>query len=245
MDNDTKTHCTNCGKEIPSKVDFCPFCGAKQASSASSDQAKDVENAEDKIEGSPKKPKKKWYKRWWVWIVIVILAIGVIGALGSSDDSDSSSSSDESSATSTAKKNSSSSSSSSASTSVRKSVQVLDSNSEDQLAEKGETNANQIRYGELIKSNDYYGKPYSISKGEVLQASESKGVTTLLVYIDDDTDQLFEVAVRGKTKAIEDDYVSINGVLDKMTDYDTQSGGSNTVPVIFAKKATVVGHDDN
>ncbi|WP_061777472.1 zinc-ribbon domain-containing protein [Levilactobacillus senmaizukei] len=245
MDNDTKTHCTNCGKEIPSKVDFCPFCGAKQASSTDS-EVENNENATEMKKGdSQKKPRKKWYKRWWIWVIAIILVLAAIGAASSSDDSDSSSSSDESSATSTAKKNSSSSSSSSTSTSVRKSVQVLDSNSEDQLAEKGETNANQIRYGELIKSNDYYGKPYSISKGEVLQASESKGVTTLLVYIDDDTDQLFEVAVRGKTKAIEDDYVSINGVLDKMTDYDTQSGGSNTVPVIFAKKATVVGHDDN
>lgn len=244
MDNDTKTHCTNCGKEIPSKVDFCPFCGAKQASSTDS-EVENNENATEMKKGdSQKKPRKKWYKRWWIWVIAIILVLAAIGSASSSDDSGSSSSGEPSTSESSSATKESSSSSSSA-TSVRKSVQVLDKYSESELAAKGATNASQIRYGELIKSNDYYAKPYSISKGEVLQATEGKGVTSLLVYTDDDSDQLFQVDVRGKTKAIEDDYVSINGVLDKMTDYDTQAGGSNTVPVLFANKATVIGHDDD
>ncbi len=38
------------------------------------------------------------------------------------------------------------------------------------------------------------------------------------------------------TDAVKDDYVTINGVLGDREDYDTQAGGSNTVPTLVAQK---------
>lgn len=255
---DNTRFCVKCGKEMPSDSEFCPYCGTKQPAvthseashtSSNSDVAKTTTpdnktiTPSSTIERKPQKPKKVWYKRWWVWVIIVLVVLGGIGSLGGGSDSDSSSDSTSSSSSSTSHHKKSTKSSSSTST-ASKSVTVLDETSESQLQSKGQTNAQSLQYGELIKSNDYYAKPYAISKGEVLQAQEGKGYTMLLVYLNDDTDELFEVDVRGKTKAIKDDYVSVNGVLDKITSYDTQSGGSNTVPVLFANKATVLGHDD-
>ncbi len=248
MDEKTK-YCNKCGKSIPNDSDFCPYCGAKQnviskvqltkqETSAENESSKN--NSELKAAVNLKKSSKRWYKRWWIWGIIIIFILIGINSLGkqSSSSGTSSTHTTSSSSTTTSHKDTSSTK-----TSVRKSVQVLEELDAEDLNSKGESNAQNIQYGELIKSNHYYAKPYSISKGEVLQASESKGMTNMLVYINDDTDQLFEVIIRGKTKAIEDDYVAINGVLDKIYNYDTQSGGSNTVPTIVADKVTVLGAD--
>lgn len=110
-------------------------------------------------------------------------------------------------------------------------------------ASEGEHNAQTYSYGNFIKSDDWVGKSYHISKAEVLQADESDGQTTLLVYTDDDPDHLFMVVYDGKTAAVEDDYVDIQGVFSKRQTYDTKIGGSNTVPALVAKKVTVTGHD--
>ncbi len=166
-------------------------------------------------------------------LLVAVLATVSLTACGSSSNSSSSSSS------------SSSKNSSSSSTRVSKSVRVMQNTNNTDLQTMGQKNAQELRYGDLIKSNDYYAKPYYISKGEVMQAQQGKGYTSLLVYTDDDTNQLFEVETPGKTKAIEDDYVSIPGVLDKLYSYKTQSNGSNTVPTIFTKKITVLGHDND
>ncbi|ARN90035.1 DUF805 domain-containing protein [Levilactobacillus brevis] len=38
MDNHSSKYCIHCGKEIPSNVDFCPFCGTKQSLNNQADE---------------------------------------------------------------------------------------------------------------------------------------------------------------------------------------------------------------
>ncbi|KLD58600.1 hypothetical protein WP50_25070, partial [Lactiplantibacillus plantarum] len=52
---------------------------------------------------------------------------------------------------------------------------------------------------------------------------------------DDDPDHTFMVAYDGKTPAVEDDYVDIQGVFSKRQSYDTKIGGSNTVPSLASE----------
>ncbi|CAM3119475.1 hypothetical protein LAPL110952_05175 [Lactiplantibacillus plajomi] len=108
-------------------------------------------------------------------------------------------------------------------------------------ATEGENNARKYSYGDFVKSDDWNGKSYHISKAEVLQADESAGQTTLLVYTDEDPSHLFMVSHEGKTTAVEDDYVDIQGVFGDRQTYETKLGGSNTVPSLTAKKITVTG----
>jgi len=106
-----------------------------------------------------------------------------------------------------------------------------------------EAAGNKLSYGELLKSDDYNGQSYDITNAEVLQANESDGATTLLVYTDDYSNDLFMIYYPDTTDAVKDDYVTINGVLGDREDYDTQAGGSNTVPTLVAQKISVTGHD--
>ncbi|WP_187330259.1 carboxypeptidase-like regulatory domain-containing protein, partial [Lactiplantibacillus plantarum] len=112
-------------------------------------------------------------------------------------------------------------------------------------ATEGENNAEKYTYGDFAKSDDWVGKSYHISKAEVLQADEKDGQTVLLVYTDDDPDHTFMVAYDGKTPAVEDDYVDIQGIFSKRQSYDTKIGGSNTVPSLVASKITVTGKDSD
>lgn len=109
---------------------------------------------------------------------------------------------------------------------------------------EGNKNEQSLSYGQLIKSDNFAGKSYHIGKGEVLQAEEEDGKTMLLVYINDDPDDLFMVMYDGKTDAIEDDYVELEGVLGDREDYDTDIGGSNTVPTMLATKIAVSGREE-
>lgn len=111
-------------------------------------------------------------------------------------------------------------------------------------ATEGENNAQVLNYGQLIKSDNFVGKSYHISKAEVLQAEEQSGKTLLLAYIDDDPDHLFMILYNGKTSAVEDDYIDVQGIFDKREEYKTQIGGSNRVPLLIAQNITVTGHEE-
>lgn len=112
-------------------------------------------------------------------------------------------------------------------------------------ASEGENNAQTLNYGQLVKSDNFIGKSYHISKAEVLQAEETSGKTLLLAYIDDDPDHLFMILYNGKTQAAEDDYIEVEGILGKREDYKTNIGGSNTVPSMVAKNIVVTGHEED
>lgn len=104
-----------------------------------------------------------------------------------------------------------------------------------------EATENTYSYGELLKSDDYKGESYNITNAQVLQASEDNGATELLVYTDEYADEIFTVYYADTTEAVKDDYVNIKGVLGSREDYDTQSGGSNTVPTMVAQDVSVTG----
>ncbi|GAT18391.1 integral membrane protein (putative) [Secundilactobacillus silagincola] len=104
-----------------------------------------------------------------------------------------------------------------------------------------EAAGNNYSYGELLKSDDYKGESYNITNAQVLQANESGSATELLVYTDDYADEIFTVYYPDTTEAVKDDYVTVKGVLGGREEYDTQSGGSNTVPTIVAQDVSVTG----
>lgn len=104
-----------------------------------------------------------------------------------------------------------------------------------------EAAGNNYSYGELLKSDDYKGESYNITNAQVLQADEDDGATQLLVYTDEYADEIFTVYYPDTTEAVKDDYVTVKGVLGSRENYDTQSGGSNTVPTIVAQDVTVTG----
>ncbi|MFC6253339.1 zinc ribbon domain-containing protein [Secundilactobacillus hailunensis] len=106
-----------------------------------------------------------------------------------------------------------------------------------------EAAGNTYSYGELLKSDDYNGESYNITNAEVLQADENDGATTLLVYTDEYVDEVFKIYYPDTTDAVKDDYVTVKGVLGDREEYDTQAGGSNTVPTIVAQDVSITGSE--
>ncbi|AWF96515.1 hypothetical protein [Weissella cibaria] len=98
-------------------------------------------------------------------------------------------------------------------------------------AQEAQINSQNISYGMLIKSDDNKGKAYIVS-GSVLQAQSDSGMEMLLVDATGNGDYV-EVIVNGKTNAVEDSTITAQGVLGKRDTYDTQAGGSNTVPTLY------------
>lgn len=110
-------------------------------------------------------------------------------------------------------------------------------------------NENKLSYGMLLKTQDRYaGEPYHITKGHVMQAMEEDGETTLLVQITNKGygfwDDIIAVYYPNTTDAIDDDFVEIWGTLGEKLDYDTQIGGSNSVPSMAADSIKVIGHQN-
>lgn len=191
------------------------------------------------------------FKKYTLYSFLASVAL-FVGAGMTSEDTDTTTSSNSSSSSSSVvtKKNATSATSSSSSDSsssstkktkktTKKVVKKTKNTTKKVVKKINYSKAKTYRYGELVKSNDHAGEPYVI-KAQVLQAQEDSGYTTLLVYTNDDPDELYAVYYDGKTSAIEDDYVYIKGLLGKLYSYDTQIGGSNTVPTIGAKSIKVV-----
>lgn len=107
---------------------------------------------------------------------------------------------------------------------------------------EGKNNEQNISYGQLLKSDNFVGKSYHISKARVMQAEEEDGKTLLLAYIDDNPFHLFMIFYNGKTPAVEDDYIEAQGILSKRKEYQTDLGSSNKSPLLVAQNITVNGH---
>lgn len=101
-------------------------------------------------------------------------------------------------------------------------------------------NSNVWSYGELLKSDKHAGKQYAVNSATVIQADEEDGKTALLAYINDDPSHLFWIDYSHTTKAVEDSVINVKGKLGVRKDYDTQDGGSNTVPSIKARTIDVI-----
>lgn len=117
---------------------------------------------------------------------------------------------------------------------------------EEQTKTEAVNNEKELSYGMLNKSQDgYEGKSYHISSGHVMQAMEDDGQTLLLVEITNKGygfyDDIIAVRYDSKTDAVEDDLVEVYGTLTEKLNYDTQIGGSNSVPAMDATSINVVG----
>ncbi|MEN2361977.1 DUF805 domain-containing protein [Levilactobacillus brevis] len=97
MDNHSSKYCIHCGKEIPSNVDFCPFCGTKQSLNNQADEplvpkAKPVKPnmiSALKLGFTDMFSTKKRLSRadfWWLYLDILIIGIILNIILGTTFD---------------------------------------------------------------------------------------------------------------------------------------------------------------
>lgn len=92
----------------------------------------------------------------------------------------------------------------------------------------------EINYKELNKNPDkYYGDNIKL-QGRILQISEGNAEGNyLLMYVNDDYNQLAYVEYYNNTKLVEDDWVTVYGVGAGSYTYRTQGGGTYTVPSMY------------
>lgn len=107
-----------------------------------------------------------------------------------------------------------------------------------------EKNYEAVSYDNLARNpDDYKFKPVTIT-GQVMQAQKSGKGYMLLVWQNDDSDQMVMVMVPKSYKPdngniLEDDEVTINGYAFGTQEYDTTGGSTNDVPLIYADQAVV------
>jgi len=92
----------------------------------------------------------------------------------------------------------------------------------------------EINYKELNKNPDkYYGDNLKL-QGRIIQISEGNADGNyLLMYVNDDYNQLAYVEYFNNTNFVEDDWVTVYGVGAGSYTYRSQGGGTYTVPSMF------------
>jgi hypothetical protein len=101
-----------------------------------------------------------------------------------------------------------------------------------------------VSYDNLARNpDDYKMKSVTIS-GQVMQVQKAGKGYMLLVWQNDDSDQLIMVSVPKSYKPdngniLEDDEVTINGYAYGTQEYDTTGGSTNDVPLIYADQTVV------
>ncbi|AWX32051.1 zinc ribbon domain-containing protein [Methanosphaera sp. BMS] len=102
------------------------------------------------------------------------------------------------------------------------------------LSSFNKADCKEINYKELNKNPDkYYGDNIKL-RGRIMQISEgNSGGNYLLMYVNDQYDQLAYVEYYNDTNFVEDDWVTVYGVCGGSYSYTTKIGGSNTVPSVY------------
>ena len=92
----------------------------------------------------------------------------------------------------------------------------------------------EISYKELNKNPDrYYGDNIKL-QGRIMQISEGNpNGNYMLMYVNDDYNQLAYVEYYNNTKFVEDDWVTVYGVCAGSYTYKTTSGGTYAVPSMY------------
>lgn len=92
----------------------------------------------------------------------------------------------------------------------------------------------EIDFKQLNKNPDrYFGEPLKFS-GRVMQIQEDNYGGVILLYVDDNTDQLIYISYDTPTDIVEDDYITVYGEGFGTMTYETRIG-ENTVPWISAE----------
>lgn len=109
------------------------------------------------------------------------------------------------------------------------------SNSYDNVFDSfSKSDCKEISYKELNKNPDrYYGDNIKL-QGRIMQISEGNpNGNYMLMYVNDDYNQLAYVEYYNNTNFVEDDWVTVYGVCAGSYTYKTTSGGTYTVPSMF------------
>lgn len=190
---------------------------------------------------SEKTAKEKKYAIMFA-VAMIICLIGYGSTAEDNADNSTSTSSNVSSKESSSSEKSSEESSETSSSDSTDTTSKIDKQYNDETATQNSSN---YSYGELVKSSKHAGESFKLTNATVLQAQEDDETTYLLVYINNDSNELYSVNLNGTTPAVEDDIVTVQGLLGQLDNYDTKSGGSNTVPSITASKVDVTGHSND
>lgn len=92
----------------------------------------------------------------------------------------------------------------------------------------------EINYKELNKNPDRYDGTNLKLSGRIMQISEGHSDGNfMLMYVNDDYNQLAYVEYYNDTNFVEDDWVTVYGVGAGSYSYSTTSGGYNTVPAVY------------
>lgn len=189
--------------------------------------------------------KKSWYKLPQLWVLVgFIVMLGVFIAVSSNNEQSNSERSSESKSTKAKKASEKAKESSmlasyksSSSSSVAASYAAASSS---KAAEQEPTQYKTgVTFDQIARTpDDYEGKKIEFT-GKVLQVMEEDDYTEIRLAVDGDYDNVILVDVDSNimngSRILEDDLVTVSGVSDGTTTYESTSGANITIPAMTAK----------
>ncbi|MFT9083016.1 MAG: hypothetical protein ABF477_03930 [Leuconostoc pseudomesenteroides] len=189
--------------------------------------------------------KKPWYKLPQLWVLVgFVVVIGLFIAVSNGDDkseaeraSESKSAKSKRSSEKAEKSSVLASYKSSSSSSVAASLSAASSS---KAAEQEPTQYKTgITFDQIARTpDDYEGKKIEFT-GKVLQVMEDDDYTEIRLAVDGDYDNVILVDVDSDimngSRILEDDLVTVSGVSDGTTTYESTSGANITIPAMTAK----------
>ncbi|MBZ1508906.1 hypothetical protein [Leuconostoc mesenteroides] len=189
--------------------------------------------------------KKSWYKLPQLWVLVgFIVMLGVFIAVSSNNEQSNSERSSESKSAKSKKSSEKAEKSSmlasyksSSSSSVAASYAAASSS---KAAEQEPTQYKTgVTFDQIARTpDDYEGKKIEFT-GKVLQVMEEDDYTEIRLAVDGDYDNVILVDVDSNimngSRILEDDLVTVSGVSDGTTTYESTSGANITIPAMAAK----------
>lgn len=119
-----------------------------------------------------------------------------------------------------------------------------DEDSTEEEEEKDDSEYDSVSYDELARNPEDYENESVTLSGQVMQVQNSDDGCIVLLWQNDDSDQLVMVYIDDADfpengKILEDDEITIYGYASGTKEYDTVSGASNEVPLIYVDKTVV------
>lgn len=189
--------------------------------------------------------KKPWYKLPQLWVLVgIVIVLGLFIAVSNGDDKSETERNSESKSA-KSKKSSEKAEKSSVLASYRSSSSssVAASLSATSSSKAAEQEPNQYKTGitfdQIARTPDNYKNKKIEFTGKVLQVMEDDDNTEIRLAVDGDYDNVILVDVDSDimngSRILEDDLVTISGVSDGTTTYESTSGANITIPAMTAK----------
>ncbi|MFT8911363.1 hypothetical protein [Leuconostoc pseudomesenteroides] len=189
--------------------------------------------------------KKPWYKLPQLWVLVgFVVMIGLFIAVSNGDEKSETDRASESNSV-KSKKSSEKAEKSSVLASYRSSssssvAASLSAASSSKAAEQEPTQYKTgITFDQIARTpDDYKGKKIEFT-GKVLQVMEENDYTEIRLAVDGDYDNVILVDIDSDimngSRILEDDLVTVSGVSDGTTTYESTSGANITIPAMTAK----------